>query len=87
MNSKTNCGGYVSANSQPETQTGCCSASRAGADVESALVSLKPSVGQNSARRYVRLAQRLRRAEQRRFVQGKGTLFVLNKRKQSLAKA
>ncbi|WP_341476627.1 TolC family protein [Salinibacter altiplanensis] len=65
---------------------GCCSAGRAGADVESALVSFSQAHRRaESARRYVRLAQRLRRAEQRRFVQGKGTLFVLNKREQSLA--
>ena len=58
------------------------------ADVESALAGLSQARRRaQSAQRNEQLTQRLRRAEQRRFEQGQGTLFVLNKREQSLAKA
>jgi outer membrane protein TolC len=58
------------------------------ADVASALAALTQARRRTrSARRSERLAEKLRRAEQRRFEQGQGTLFVLNKREQSLAKA
>ena len=58
------------------------------ADVESALAALTQSHRRaRSAQRNEQLAEQLRRAEQRRFEQGQGTLFVLNKREQSLAKA
>jgi outer membrane protein TolC len=58
------------------------------ADVESALVALSQARRRTrSARRNRRLARRLRQAEQRRFDEGESTLFVLNKREQSLAKA
>jgi len=58
------------------------------ADVESALAALSQAHRRvQSARRNKQLTRKLRRAEQRRFDQGEGTLFVLNKREQSLAKA
>lgn len=58
------------------------------ADVESALVALTQARRRaQSAQRNERLAKKLQRAEQRRFKQGQGTLFVLNKREQALAKA
>ena len=58
------------------------------AEVESALAALTQARRRaRSAQRNERLAERLRRAEQRRFEQGQGTLFVLNKREQSLAEA
>jgi outer membrane protein TolC len=58
------------------------------ADVESALAALSQARRRvQSAQRNEQLARKLRRAEQRRFEQGQGTLFVLNKREQSLAKA
>ncbi|PSQ84879.1 MAG: TolC family protein [Bacteroidetes bacterium QH_2_63_10] len=58
------------------------------ADVESALAALSQARRRaQSAQRNEQLARKLRRAEQRRFRQGQGTLFVLNKREQSLAKA
>lgn len=58
------------------------------ADVESALAALSQARRRaQSARRSERLARKLRQAEQRRFEEGESTLFVLNKREQSLAKA
>ncbi len=58
------------------------------ADVESALAALSQAHRRaRSAQRNERLAEKLQRLEQRRFEQGQGTLFVLNKREQSLAKA
>ncbi|MEF8815204.1 MAG: TolC family protein [Salinibacter sp.] len=58
------------------------------ADIESALAALSQARRRaQSAQRNEQLTQKLRRAEQRRFEQGEGTLFVLNKREQSLAKA
>ncbi|MCS3644146.1 TolC family protein [Salinibacter ruber] len=58
------------------------------ADVKSALAALSQAHRRaQSAQRNERLAEQLRRLEQRRFEQGQGTLFVLNKREQSLAKA
>lgn len=58
------------------------------ADVESALAALSQARRRTrSARRNRRLTRELRQAEQRRFEEGESTLFVLNKREQSLAKA
>jgi outer membrane protein TolC len=58
------------------------------ADVESALAALSQAHRRaQSAQRNEQLTRKLRRAEQRRFEQGQGTLFLLNKREQSLAKA
>jgi outer membrane protein TolC len=58
------------------------------ADVEAALVALRQARRRvASARRSVALARRLQAAEQRRFDEGQGTLFRLNQREQSLAKA
>lgn len=58
------------------------------ADIESALAALSQARRRaQSAQRNARLAQKLRQAEQRRFERGESTLFVLNKREQSLAKA
>lgn len=58
------------------------------AEVESALTALSQAHRRaQSAQRNERLAEKLRQAEQRRFDEGQGTLFVLNKREQSLAKA
>ncbi len=58
------------------------------ADVESALAALTQSRRRTrSARRNEQLARKLQRAEQQRFDRGQGTLFLLNKREQSLAKA
>jgi outer membrane protein TolC len=61
---------------------------RVRADVESAQAALTQARRQTqSARRNEELAEKLRRAEQKRFEEGQGTLFVLNKREESLAKA
>jgi len=58
------------------------------ADVESALAAVTQARRRvESARRNEQLAEKLQRAEQERFEQGQGTLFVLNKREQTLAKA
>ena len=58
------------------------------ADVKKAVVAVRQAQRRlQSAQRSVKLARRLQRAEQRRFEEGQGTLFRLNKREQSLAKA
>lgn len=58
------------------------------ADVKKAAVAVRQAQRRlQSARRSVKFARRLQQAEQRRFEEGQGTLFRLNKREQSLAKA
>ena len=58
------------------------------ADVRKAVVALRQARRRvQTAQRSVRLSRRLQRAEQRRFEEGRGTLFRLNQREQALAEA
>ena len=58
------------------------------ADVQKAVVALRQARRRvQTAQRSVRLSRRLQRAEQRRFEEGRGTLFRLNQREQALAEA
>jgi len=58
------------------------------ADVRKAVVALRQARrGVQTAGRSVTLARRLQRAEQRRFEEGRSTLFRLNQREKALAKA